>query len=365
MTTIRQFLAAGLALFCLTAGSFAAYLETEPAAATRDRPAVVVPVAPRPAPQHPLRQLVRSLRVGAPTHYRGLTIFPLLTSQRSSLDIRTLDQALAHGWIDIRERKDASVGEIIVRNKSRHAIFLMAGEIVLGGKQNRIIRQDVLLGAHSGAIAVPVYCGEKDRWDKPQPLFKSGHSMAEPRLRAMAAQSSPQAAIWNSIDSRMADAEIQSKTRNYQELYEHRDTKRKLDKSVARFRHCCGGDTVGLVAVSGNRIIGCDLFSDPTLLSSLWSKICRSYAIDSLGHRSKAAEHRLRRPGINARHIRHFLDGVGRARLEAESTPGSGTATRISGNVQGQTLSWHGETVHAALFPAITLFRDDLEPIHR
>jgi len=302
---------------------------------------------------HPLHRLVRSVQPGTPTHYRNLTLFPLLAARPGGRGIRTLDEAFSRGWITISEQHEARVGELRVRNHSRHTVLLMAGEIITGGKQNRIIRQDVLLGAGSGWISVPVYCGEKERWDAPRTGFKSAGSLAGRGLRESAAQSESQDAIWGRIDRRMAEAKVSSPTRDYQQIYEDRATSRELESCLTRFRHLCGRRTVGVVAVSNGRIVGCDLFSDPELLSRLWEKICRSYAVDTIG--VVYPEHRHAHHQLTARDIRRFLDGIFSSRLDPMSTPGVGDAVRVSGAVHGHALSWGGTVVHAALFPGVTI----------
>ena len=234
----------------------------------------------------------------------------------------------------------------------------MAGEIITGGKQNRIIRQDALLGGDSDWVSVPVYCGEKERWDAPRAAFKSAGSLADRGLRESAAQSESQAAIWSRIDRRMDDAKVKSATRDYQQIYEDRATSRELESCLARFRHLCGRRTVGVVAVSHGRIVGGDLFTDPELMSRLWEKICRSYAVETLGvaHPEHRHSHHQR---LTARDIRRFLDGAAASHLAPMQTPGIGEAVRISGAVHGQALSWRGTAVHAALFPGVKTRRDE------
>lgn len=359
MTTRRRVLAAGLGLLCLagTAG-FAAYLESQPSDPVREHPPVIVP-PPRPAPEHAVQRLVRHVRPGSPVHYGALTIYPLIATRSNHSGVRTLDEALSRGWISISERKDARVEELLVYNKSRHAVFLMAGEILTGGKQNRIIRKDTLLDGHSGPIAVPVYCGEQDRWSKPQPVFKSGKSMAAPGLRKMAAESGAQDAIWRGIDSRMAEARVSSRTRNYQAMYEDQRVRRELDECIVHFRRLRRSGTVGLVAVSGRRIIGCDLFSDPELLSRLWDKICRSYAVSTFG--SAPVTRRDRRHGRPSHDISGFLNGIFSSHISHDATPAAGDAVRIGGAVQGHALSWRSEVVHAVLFPGGVPLKRDID----
>lgn len=356
-TTLTKFLVAGLGLLCVAVVARGAYLEPGDAESVRELPPVVRPMPPPDHLHHPLHRLVRSVELGAPTHYRNLTLFPLLAERRSGRGIRTLDDALSRGWITIREQHEARVGELQVRNDSRHTVLLMAGEIITGGKQNRIIRQDALLGAGSGWVSVPVYCGEKERWDAPRTAFKSAGSLADRGLRESAAQSESQASIWGRIDRRMAEAKVKSATRDYQQIYEDGATSRELESCLARFRHLCGRRTVGVVAVSHGRIVGCDVFTDPELMSQLWEKICRSYAVETLGVASP--EHRRSHHQLTSHDIRRFLDGIFSSRLDPISTPGVGEAVRISGVVHGQALSWRGTAVHAALFSGVTIRHDE------
>ena len=155
----------------------------------------------------------------------------------------------------------------------------------------------------------------------------------------------------------MAAAKVKSPTRDYQQIYEDRATSRELEACLVRYRHFCGARTVGVVAVSRGRVVGCDLFSDPELMSRLWEKICRSYAVETIG--VVYPEHRQAYSTLTARDIRSFLDGVFSSRLDRMSTPGVGDAVRVSGAVHGHALSWHGTAVHAALFPGVTTRREE------
>ena len=333
----------------------AAYLEsdngsTEP---PQDavRPPIIFPV-PHPRPGgDAVRDLARRVNVGSPVSYRNLTIFPLLLVQPSrQMDIRTLDEALANDWIVVRERDDAQVSQILVSNVSGHFVFLMTGEIAVGGKQNRIVRDDVLLGPHSGFVAVPVYCGEKDRWAPSYGDFGAAEHIAGGSLRRMAAKSEPQGAIWQEIDGRMKRAGVSSSTRNYSEIYRDRRVHDQLEACVGRFRRFCRPRTVGAVVVSGNRIVSCDLFSDADMLSRLWNKICRSYAMETIGHPA-GWKHRGR--PVDEHDVRRFLNRVMSAEFTHQSTAGLGQLMKIRGTLDGSALIWQNTVVHTVLFPVV------------
>ena len=343
----------------------AAYLESGQEGrgdAVRPRPPPPPPhfVPPEPGPGAALRALARRVEVGAPHSYRGLTVYPLLPRERAPRrDLLTLDEALSRGQLVIREKDEGRVGEVRVRNDARRPVFLMTGEIILGGRQNRILRDDVLLPAESGFIDVGVYCGEQDRWQGKHARFDSGGNLSAPGLRQMAAEAATQDRIWGEIDGQLSRAKVAAPTRSYQQVYEDGDVRRELDRCVAEFRRFARPETVGCIVASRGGILGCDLFADADLFARLWPKICRSYAMDVvLPWHSKPEPRpapyadraqRIRPP--DAPDVRDFLDRVLTAGFSARDTPGRERLARISGDVSGNVLEDNGQVVHAAVFP--------------
>lgn len=347
-------LGAGILLMGLSAfAARAAYLDTGDAAQTA-RPPVVEPppaiVPPRwPQPDPVLRTLVRRLDVGEPQGGYGLLVFPLLLREgQRGADALTLDEALGRGVLVIRETAAGSVSALLVRNESDRRVFLMAGEMILGGKQNRIVREDVLLPPRSGEVEVPVYCGEQDRWAGPTPIFKGGGELSAPAVRGLAAGSASQDRIWGEIDRQMGDAKVQSRTRSYQELYAAPEVSARLDRCVEALRPVIGPRTVGCVTLRDGRVVGADLFSDPDLCARLWPKIARSYALDVCRAEREFDRRHWPRPGPEP--VRQFLNRILDARFHSGGTPGLGTLWRLNGPVGGSVLEYDGAVVHAGLF---------------
>jgi len=324
----------------------AAYLESDVDPARRVEPSPPQRIV-RPRPSNPVWNLVRRVEVGAPASHRGLTVFPLVLRSSRSAGIRTLDEALSRGWLEVLEKSDAQVSHVRVRNRSGRPVFLMVGEILAGGKQDRVVRDDVLIPPHSKAIDVPVYCGEQDRWTTTPGTFKGDGTLAAPGLRRMAARAESQGAIWSEIDSQMKSAGVASRTRSYRQLYRDRDVDRTLRKYAAELRRICRGQTVGAVFASRGRIVGCDVFNDPDLLDKLWNKICRSYATDLVSDR----RYRRSPPGVDRQDVRRFLDRVAAASVQRVHTPGAGELYRL-GSVEGHALVWRDEVVHCVVFSA-------------
>ncbi|MDP6490818.1 MAG: hypothetical protein QGH42_07845 [Kiritimatiellia bacterium] len=329
-----------------------AYLESD-----GDRPAIkpgpsVPPV--RPAPDVHLPTLAQRVTVGAAHRWSGLTFYPLeLPASHSVRRILTLDQALQRGELTIREVGEGRVAHLELRNDANLPVFLMAGELIVGGKQNRMVRNDVLLPRQSNWLEVEVYCGEQHRW-KGSGGFKSGGTLSAPALRRMASGGAGQDRIWGEIGSQLKAAEVESETANYQRFFENGERRRRLDSCVERLRPLPGPRTVGCVVVGHHRIVGCDLFDDPDLFASLWPKLSRSYGADVVLPRPPIDLYSKQRriAPLSAKTVRRFLDRVGGARFTRRPTPGSGKLWSVQGQVEGTSLEHFGGVIHASLFPA-------------
>ena len=372
--TYRTAIAALFATLCCSA-AWAAYLKTDyEDTGIRERgperPPDIVRYVPPPSVENPTVDLLRRVEVGAPCRHLGLTVFPLLLSHGSAAHgIRTLDEALGRGWITISERDDAQISEVHVRNDSSEMVLLMTGEIISGGRQNRVIREDVLLPPRSGYIGIPVYCVEQERWSGRSDRFESPASLVHQDIRKSAVAGGSQDDVWREVDAKAERAGVTSSTRNYQDIYENKRVGGQVDECVARFRGFCRRDTVGAVAVVGNRIVSCDVFSDPALFARLWSKLIRSCALEEVSPRVDRALYPGRRTGLDAGDIRRFLDRAVNADYRQTHTPGAGRALTISGGASGTAIVWDGEAVHLAVFPGMEIlpmiYKNELEAEER
>ena len=93
-----------------------------------------------------------------------------------------------------------SVNVVQVRNSSGRPLLLLAGEIILGGQQDRVIGQDTVIEPHQRKT-VSVYCVEHGRWSGGS-SFSGAGGMAEAGVRAAAQYDSSQQGVWDRAASR-------------------------------------------------------------------------------------------------------------------------------------------------------------------
>ncbi|MDX2156628.1 MAG: DUF6569 family protein [Hyphomicrobiaceae bacterium] len=74
----------------------------------------------------------------------------------------TLQEALSKGTVEVHET--GSVRELRIENKGNEAVFVQLGDIVKGGRQDRVLQVSLLLQPNSGMVPIGAYCVERGRW---------------------------------------------------------------------------------------------------------------------------------------------------------------------------------------------------------
>jgi hypothetical protein len=299
--------------------------------------ALALPAGPRAAHAKGNRETY-GLQVLSPVFYKNLTIFPVAGSDAQGSDAYiTLDEGTKAGTVVITERGgaaaqsplrrprsasarrqnvayggggDATVNELALVNRSGKKLLLLAGEVIVGGKQDRIVQEDRIIPPVSVPVALNVFCVEHGRWsarnashntggaraDHQAPLaaapedtkFSSLGAVAHPKLRAAAQDKKVQGEVWNEVKANNAKLGTANSTDTYQEVYKSgrvgaqmEDYVRALEGAVAR------RGVVGVVVARNGRVVWSDVFASQRLFASYWPKLLKSYVVDALGDDTK------------------------------------------------------------------------------
>lgn len=106
-----------------------------------------------------------SYRVSAPYTHQNLTIFLIHGEDtNSNKNLITLQEALEMKIFKVYETED--VNELIVENISpKYDVFIQSGDIVKGGKQDRVLAISIIVPRNSGKVSIEAFCVESGRWD--------------------------------------------------------------------------------------------------------------------------------------------------------------------------------------------------------
>lgn len=294
----------------------------------------------------PILRLIEQCKINHPYQYQNLTIFPITTNTKSGSAYLTLEQGINQGFLEIRELDESRVNSVKVKNKSRHYIFGLAGELIIGAKQDRMLKEDVLIPPYSKWINIPVFCTEHGRWAEHTKTFESKGMMATGMLRAKASKTESQEQVWDDVDGIQSGLGVAAPTRAFKEVYEASDVQEKskpyLKELLPMPRKT--KNTIGVIIGVGDEIICADLFANHSLFEKMWEKLLRSYIIDALS-KPKTDE-------ISMNQARTFLNSIKQASFSRRSTPGAGRLLRIKSNTSsGSVLIFENDVVHLDLFP--------------
>ena len=203
------------------------------------------------------------------------------TAGGSPLEILTLDESRARGVLTVIERAQASVPDLIAENRGKAYVLLLAGEILIGGKQNRVLREDLLMPPHSGPRNIGVYCVEQGRWNEGRKDFDSRGSVVQPSVRSQVLRKAEQSSIWSGVATASRDLQAPSATGSYQAIYDKPEVKAHLEETTRRLDPA--GAAVGAAVFVGPSLAGVDCFHSPGLFAREWPKLLRAYALDAYG----------------------------------------------------------------------------------
>ena len=122
-------------------------------------------------------------KILAPITHGDLTIFPVVSAKvHDTSDFITLDEGIRSGDVVVTEVGNlhstmqrrppyqprpyggAEVNRLVLVNNSKHPLILLAGEVVTGGKQDRVVGKDRIVPAESDPVDLAVFCVEHGRW---------------------------------------------------------------------------------------------------------------------------------------------------------------------------------------------------------
>ena len=284
--------------------------------------------APGPgSPPAPQTKPEGDWRILDPVTYENISVFPVAASYgQNTSAFLTLEEGLATGEVVVRERGSeemvrgrdgriiylpqpaASVNQLVLLNRSKRPLLLLAGELVSGGKQDRVIGKDRIVPVGAPPLPLDVFCVEHGRWTGSS-QFAAALTIVHPSVREKAAVDQKQTEVWDAVRSgtmakapaaappaRITRGELQTaiagnaQTEAYEKIYQSSAVGVPIDDFVAevqrRFASAISGlkgeRVVGVVVAYGGEIAWSDIFASGDLFDHYWHKLLRSYAVEAL-----------------------------------------------------------------------------------
>ncbi|MBI2957057.1 MAG: hypothetical protein HYY26_07085 [Acidobacteria bacterium] len=262
----------------------------------------------------------KSWQVHEPIVHSNLALFPV--SATAVFDARgylTLDEGLRSGEVEVTElgagllrRRPgapppdrARVDTLALINHSERPLLLLAGEIVTGGKQDRVIAKDRIIPPGADPLPLDVFCVEPGRWHGASLAFGQTF-MAAPSVREKAAVAKNQQEVWDATaevrsgaargispgtaEAPAVEAEL-GRSSSYAQLERAPSVRQRLDEASGDLQRdyeralsgaLRGKNVVGVVVAINGEVIWADLFADAELFRRYWPKLLRSYVVEAM-----------------------------------------------------------------------------------
>ena len=203
----------------------------------------------------------------------------------------TLKEAIESNKVVVTEVSNSgTVNTLLVRNLSSDTLYIMSGEILVGGKQDRVVARDMLIPPNSGQVKLPVYCVEENRWayTPKGEKFQSYYGMANEHLRNLIDHNAGQNAVWREVSNTNKKDGVYSNSAAYTAHADKPEFRRREDEYVRFFEDIFNGqdDIIGVLAVKGNTIEGADLMVSNRLFMQEYRKLLYSYIDDAITYGS-------------------------------------------------------------------------------
>jgi len=279
-------------------------------------------------------------RVSTPYVYKNLTIFLLHgKDQNTKGNVMTLQEAMERNLFRVYETGD--VNELEVENLSKEFdVFIQSGDIVKGGKQDRILAVSIIIPARSGRVKIEAFCVESGRWTKrgeeDSAKFNSSNDrIVTKELKIAANASRSQQEVWSQVSEAQArlsknvggDVASGSSRSSLQLSLENRKVVATVDEYIRSLSSIINGksDVIGYAMAINGKINSADVYVSNALFKKVWGKMLKAAATEAV---SESRGVRLADP-VKAEAVRDMIDDAEKARPREQSL-GSGKTRLVT-----------------------------------
>jgi ARG/rhodanese/phosphatase superfamily protein len=255
----------------------------------------------------PLAALASGFTLEGPFTHANLTVYVVRGSTTDAREYITLDEGLAARTVAVRERTragqdQAEVNTLEIENRSDKWLFLQAGDIVKGGKQDRTIMTDLTLAPHAAPQPIEAFCVEHGRWTQSQDglAFRNNPGIvagAPLKIAIQGEKSQPR--VWQEVAKAegravkaaraagapmAADVATLSSTGTYNAIAENKTLSTNRDAYVTALlpqirKH---PNAIGLAIAINGKVTSADVYASHALFQRLSGKLLNSYALEGV-----------------------------------------------------------------------------------
>jgi hypothetical protein len=279
----------------------------------------------------PAKARAGDFTVSGPQSHDNLTLFLIHGEDRiKGKTFLTLEEALAAKKAIVHEI--GNVNQLEVENRTKDVeVFVQSGDIVKGGRQDRLIAFDLVLPPQSGKVPVMAFCVDQNRWQRrgkeavrsfgsstaqlPSKSLKLlggqygqlggqlgmqggiGSPLGRPggqlglgggQFGQLGGQFGGQGGVWTEVTAlqqklrKNAGARISSNSLPL--MLEHRKVQEAVDRYVKKLSGALDGhkDVIGFAFAINGKVNCTEVYASSALFRKLWPKLLKASATEAL-----------------------------------------------------------------------------------
>lgn len=223
--------------------------------------------------------------------FRNLKLIPIKRIEQTkdsdyvSANSVSLKAGMAKGTVKLKERGNYmldNINVLLIENNSGKDLVIKSGEIVMGGRQDRVFARDTILMAGKQHL-VPVYCIEENRWSEKEKKFIYRGTTGS-GLQTIIDTAQNQTKVWDEI-RRLLKQNNQTGSSSYAVLLNNRkiaDTSQQYIRYFLQALRSKDSSIVGVIASTGRKILGADVFISTSLFYQTLTGLLEKYCTEAI-----------------------------------------------------------------------------------
>src|SRR5439155_16684382 len=227
-----------------------------------------------------LAALAADLRISGPYSHDNLSIYLIHGSAKpAGKKLLTLQEALDQKKVAVYET--GQVNELAIENQSSEDVFIQSGDIVKGGRQDRVLSTDLVLPPHSGRMPIASFCVEHGRWtrrgsESAAQFSASNAALPSKSLKLAVREEKDQSKVWNYVavmqDKLRPASAARPSTTSMQLTLESQDVAKATGAYVETLAKIVDGkpDVIGYAYAINGRVNSADVYASHDLFQKMW-----------------------------------------------------------------------------------------------
>jgi len=235
-------------------------------------------------------------RLSGPYTHENLTLFLIHGADKLvGKPYHTLQEAMERQEVIVHETEN--IHELAIENISDAEIYIQSGDIVKGGKQDRVIAVDFIAPAKSGRLPIASFCVERGRWrergQESSMAFSSSQLQVPSKGAKLAARvSRSQHELWESVSasqhklSSVLGEQVQDEASatSLQLTLEHTKVQARTEEHLKTLSSIIGNqpDAIGYAFAINGQFNSADVYASHELFGKLWPKLLTASVVEAV-----------------------------------------------------------------------------------